>query len=223
MRPSTLEERFRAGDEAALPQVYRRYAGAMHATAYHLLGKHDLAADAVQQAFIQAWRAAATFDPGRGLQPWLYSITRRAAIDTYRRRRHEARTVSYDGSWSAEAEAAVEGPSMDSAWQAWQVRRALDRLHSDERRVLRLAYYEGLTQSEIAAVLGIAIGTVKSRTARAQRRLGELLAHLRDPAVEEPRDGNVIREPADAAGGTVARLGRSPGRDPARLGRRAEA
>jgi RNA polymerase sigma-70 factor (ECF subfamily) len=187
MHPTTLEEQFRAGDEAALPQVYRRYAGAMYATAYNLLGNRDLAADAVQQAFIQAWRAASSFDPARGLQPWLYSITRRAAIDTYRRQRREAQNVSYDESWSADAETAVDGPSLDSAWQVWQVRQALDRLHSDERRVLQLAYYEGLTQSEIAESLGIAIGTVKSRTARAQRRLAQLLEHLRDAAVEESR------------------------------------
>ena len=185
MQHTTLEEQFRAGDEAALPQVYRRYAGAMYATAYNLLGNRDLAADAVQQAFIQAWRAAASFDPGRGLQPWLYSITRRAAIDTYRRQRREARHVSYDESWAADVEASVEGPSLDAAWQVWQVRRALDRLHPDERRVLQLAYYEGLTQSEIAQVLGIALGTVKSRTSRAQRRIAELLGHLRDGAAEE--------------------------------------
>ncbi len=79
MQHTTLEEQFRAGDEAALPQVYRRYAGAMYATAYNLLGNRDLAADAVQQAFIQAWRAAASFvrrssgggpTPGPSRPPW---------------------------------------------------------------------------------------------------------------------------------------------------------
>jgi RNA polymerase sigma-70 factor, ECF subfamily len=187
MQLTTLEEQFRNGDEAALPQVYRRYAGAMYATAYNLLGNRDLAADAVQQAFIQAWRAAASFDPARGLQPWLYSITRRAAIDTYRRQRREALNVSYDDSWSADRELATEGPSLDSAWQVWQVRQALEQLHADERRVLELAYYQGLTQSEIAEALGIAIGTVKSRTSRAQRRLAQLLEHLRDDVAEELR------------------------------------
>ena len=90
MHQATLEEQFRNGDETALPRVYQRYAGAMYATAYNLLGNRDLAADAVQQAFIQAWRAAGSFDPARGLQPWLYAITRRAAIDTYRRQRRES-------------------------------------------------------------------------------------------------------------------------------------
>ena len=188
MHQATLEEQFRNGDETALPRVYQRYAGAMYATAYNLLGNRDLAADAVQQAFIQAWRAAGSFDPARGLQPWLYAITRRAAIDTYRRQRRESQHVSYDaatdGSRPDDRAFAVDGPSLDSTWQVWQVRQALDRLHPDERQVLRLAYHEGLTQSEIAEVLGVAIGTVKSRTARAQRRLAALLGHLRATAAE---------------------------------------
>jgi len=187
MHQATLEEQFRNGDETALPRVYQRYAGAMYATAYNLLGNRDLAADAVQQAFIQAWRAAGSFDPARGLQPWLYAITRRAAIDTYRRQRRESQHVSYDaatdGSRPDDRAFAVDGPSLDATWQVWQVRQALDRLHPDERRVIQLAYDDGLTQSEIADVLGVAIGTVKSRTARAQRRLAALLGHLR---VAEP-------------------------------------
>ncbi len=177
-----LEERFRAGDESALPEVYRRYAGALYATAYHLLGDADLAADAVQQAFLQAWRAAASFDPRRGLAPWLYAITRRAAIDAYRRQRRHATHVSLEESWSVGGEVATDGPSLDATWTVWQVRRALGQLHPDERRVLQLAYYAGLTQREVAAALGIAVGTVKSRTARAQRRLAELLGHVRDGA-----------------------------------------
>jgi RNA polymerase sigma-70 factor (ECF subfamily) len=178
----TLEERFRAGDEDAVRQAYRRYAGAMYATAFRLLGDRDLAADAVQQAFVQAWRSAPDFDPARGLKPWLYAITRRAAIDTYRRHRREAATVPYEASGPGERALATDGPSLDAAWETWQVRRALDDLHPDERQVLRLAYQESLTQSEIAEALGIAIGTVKSRTARAQRRLAGRLAHLRDRA-----------------------------------------
>ena len=191
MHQPTLEEQFRNGDETALPRVYQRYAGAMYATAYSLLGNRDLAADAVQQAFIQAWRAAGSFDPARGLQPWLYAITRRAAIDTYRRHRRESLHLSYDasagGSRPDDRAFAVDGPSLDTTWQVWQVRQALDRLHPDERRVLNLAYDEGLTQSEIAEVLGVAIGTVKSRTARAQRRLAGLLGHLRAAEPEAAR------------------------------------
>jgi RNA polymerase sigma-70 factor (ECF subfamily) len=110
----------------------------------------------------------------------LYAITRRAAIDVYRRERRSADQISLDNSWDLETTLYTEDPSMDDTWQAWQVREALEKLHPDERRVLQLAYYDGYSQSEIAKVLDVALGTVKSRTARAQRRLAELLTHLQD-------------------------------------------
>jgi RNA polymerase sigma-70 factor (ECF subfamily) len=177
---ASLGERFRTGDDGALPEMYRQFSGPMFSTALALLGDRELAADAVQQAFVQAWRAADRFDPDRELQPWLYAITRRTAVDVYRRNRRTAGQVSLDESWAVEAELATEGPSMESTWRVWQVRTALGKLHPDEREVLRLAYFEGSTQTEISDRLGLPLGTVKSRTARAQRRLAAVLGHLRD-------------------------------------------
>ncbi|GAB3933999.1 sigma-70 family RNA polymerase sigma factor [Kribbella albertanoniae] len=174
-----LGERFHRGDQTALTDMYRLYAGPMFATAFSMLGDREYAADAVQRAFVQAWQGAAKFDPSRELKPWLYAITRRAAIDVYRREHRSAKNLSLDVSWEAEALQA-DNPSLEDAWQAWQVREALEKLHPDERRVLQLAYFDGYSQSEIAKVLDVALGTVKSRTARAQRRLKELLDHLRD-------------------------------------------
>ncbi|SBT38711.1 RNA polymerase sigma factor [Micromonospora auratinigra] len=175
-----LERRFAAGDELVLHELYRRFSGPMYAAAYNVLGSRDLAADAVQQAFVQAWRAADRFDASREIQPWLYAITRRAAVDIYRRRRKIVSEVPFDESWSSAAELRDAGISLDATWQVWQVREALERLPPDERQVLQLAYYQGMTQSEIAAALSIALGTVKSRTFRAQRHLASRLAHLRD-------------------------------------------
>lgn len=190
MRPNThsgtsLEERFRVGDETALSEVYRLYSGAMFATALKLLGNRDLAAEAVQQAFVQAWRAARSFDPTRGLQPWLYAITRRTAVDVYRRQRRTAQEVRFDDAW-LETPAPDNGLTLESAWQVWQVREALDRLHPDERQVLQFAYYGGMTQSEVARELNLAVGTVKSRTARALRRLAQFLEHLQDDVDDDP-------------------------------------
>ena len=176
-----LEERFRNGDERALTDVYRRYSAPMFATALRLLGDREAAAEAVQQAFVQAWRGAAGFRADRDLQPWLYAITRRAAIDVYRREHRWSLHTPLEESRSAESECATEGPSLDDAWTVWQVRKALDQLHPVEREVLRLAYFDQLTQSEIAETLSVPLGTVKSRTARAQRRLAQLLGHLREP------------------------------------------
>lgn len=172
----SLGERFSQGDEVALSEMYRSFSSPMYGIALNMLGRHDLAADAVQRAFVQAWRASDRFDPERELRPWLYAITRRAAIDVYRRDRRVAGVLPLDGGVQ---DLAVDGPTLDDSWQAWQLHRALDQLHPDEREVLRLAYLRGHSQAEIAARLGIALGTVKSRTARALRRLADLLAHLR--------------------------------------------
>ncbi|GAB3934021.1 sigma-70 family RNA polymerase sigma factor [Kribbella albertanoniae] len=176
---SELGERFHRGDLSALPELYGQFGRLMYVAAYNMLGDRELASDAVQRAFVQAWQGAGGFDPARELKPWLYAITRRAAVDVYRRERRALANVSLDVSWEAEMQHATIA-SIEDTWQAWQVREALDKLHPDERRVIQLAYFDGFSQSEIARLLNVALGTVKSRTARAQRRLAELLSHLRE-------------------------------------------
>lgn len=158
-------------------EVYERWSPSMLATAMALLGDRLLAADAVQQAFVQAWLAADRFDPTRELQPWLYAITRRAAVDAYRRERRDPQLSLDDGRLP---DVAVESASLEEVWQSWQVLRALDQLRADDREVLRLAFYDQLTHREISVRLDIAVGTVKSRSSRALQRLATLLGHLRD-------------------------------------------
>ena len=176
MDDAELNARFRLGDEAAVRAVYARYGGAMFAVAMSTLGNRDLAAECVQQAFVKAWRAAQSFDPERELRPWLATITRRVAIDIYRR---EARTRSQT---LADADDVVMPIAFERTWEAFEVRAALDQLPADEREVVRLAHFEGMTHSEIATALGVPIGTVKSRSSRAHRRLASLLAHLVEAA-----------------------------------------
>jgi RNA polymerase sigma-70 factor (ECF subfamily) len=172
---------FAAGEEPAFAEIYQRYGGPMFAIALAIVGRRDLAADVVQQAFVQAWRAAASYSPDAAIAPWLFTITRRAAIDLWRReRRHfltreEHRVV----------DEVVPGPSLESVWEAWQVRQALEELPGDERDVVHLAYVEGLTQRETADRLAIPLGPVQSRSSRAHQRLGRLLAHLVD---EQPTE-----------------------------------
>jgi len=180
---ASLEARFHRGDETVISDIFRLYSGPMYAAAYSLLGDRDMAADAVQRAFVQAWQAASTYDPARALKPWLYAITRRAAIDVYRRERRHSENLSLDLFGYNEGETTTGTPltgepDLDAVWKTWQVREALDQLHPDERAVLQLAYYDGYSQSEIANLLNIALGTVKSRTSRAQRNLAALLDHL---------------------------------------------
>ncbi|MGX7826439.1 RNA polymerase sigma factor [Actinokineospora sp. 24-640] len=176
-----LAERFSRGEEYALVEVYRRFHRPMLSAAYGVLGDRELAAEAVQQAFVQAWRASASFDPSLRLSPWLYAIVRRAAIDVYRRGRRFAGEVPLD--LLADGVVVVDAPCLDQAWTVVQVHRAIAQMPPDEAQVVRLAYFHGLTHTEISAQLRIPLGTVKSRSARAHRRLAKLLAHLGEPAV----------------------------------------
>jgi len=166
--------RFCDGDQAAVAELYARYGRAVFTVAYGSLGDGGLAEEAVQQTFLQAWRAAERFDPDRDPGPWLYAIARRVAVDLYRReRRHES--VDWD-----EPEVAVLSPSFEGTWEAWEVRTALDKLSPEEQEVLRATHYLGLTHEETAAGLGVPVGTVKSRSHRAHRHMAALLAHLEE-------------------------------------------
>lgn len=171
-----LTTRFRLGDEAAVRVIYQRYGGAMFAVAMSMLPNRELAAECVQEAFVKAWRGSTSFDPERELRPWLATITRRVAVDIYRR---EARTRSEP---RADVDNTVVPIAFERTWEAFEVRAALDQLPSDEREVVRLAHFEGLTHSEIADKLRVPVGTVKSRSFRAHRKLAGLLAHLVEAA-----------------------------------------
>lgn len=169
----SVEERFAAGDEAVLAEVFDAYAGPMLAVAASLLGDRRLAEEAVQQAFVQAWRAATSFDPARPLGPWLRSIVRRTAIDLWRReRRHQARNLDDVAPLDLPV---TEPPSIDAASDVWTLRQAIDALPPASREVVRLAHLEQLTQPEIAERLGVPLGTVKSRTHSAYRQLAAAL------------------------------------------------
>jgi RNA polymerase sigma-70 factor (ECF subfamily) len=171
---TTLVEDFRAGDPDAVRAVYRRYAGAVHTVARSVVGPDEaLCADVVQQTFTKAWRAARTFDSDRSLGPWLYAIARRTAIDALRSERRPTR-----GDHAPETDVEVVTLSFEQAWEAHEVRSALDDLPPDEREVVRLAHLLGLSHAEVADRLGVPLGTVKSRMHRAHRRLAAALAHL---------------------------------------------
>lgn len=180
--PPELVRRFVDGDVEAVRAVHRRYAGALYAVARSMTSDRELAADAVQNAFVKAWRAADRFDPDRSLGPWLYAIARRATIDAIRRERRPTR-----GDHDPVTDVAVTTMSFERTWEVFEVRHALDQLPSDEREVLRLTRLVGMTQAEAAAHLGLPVGTVKSRTHRAVGRLRELLAHVPDQAGSDER------------------------------------
>ncbi len=172
-----LIARFRAGDEAAVRAIHQRYAGAVRTVARSMMSDPELVSEVVQQTFIKAWRAIDSFDEGRDFAPWLYSIARRTAIDVLRT---EKRPTT--GDHEPETDVAVTSISFERTWEIYEVRQAIDALPGEEREVVRLSHLMGLTHPEIAERLGIPVGTVKSRSGRANKRLHVALQHLQRPA-----------------------------------------
>lgn len=165
-------EQFRQGDALAVKAVYDEFGGPVFALSLSVLRDRDLAADATQQTFFKAWKAAATYDPEREFRPWIYAIARRTAIDIYRKRR---RLVP-----SEDVDVVFVSPGLEVTWEVFEVRSALDKLPDAERIVVQLSHLEGLTHPEIAERLGIPVGTVKSRSHRARQRLASLLSHVNE-------------------------------------------
>jgi len=175
-----LARRFAEGDPDSIRGIYQSHGGLVYSIAYKVLGDAGLAEDATQQTFVQAWRAAGTFDPARSMDAWLARIARRAAIDVYRRERRHRGAETID---DADPALAVTPPSVEQLSDVWEVRQALEKLPDQDRELVRLQHYGELTHAEIASRLDIPLGTVKSRSFRAHRRLAGLLGHLR----AEPR------------------------------------
>jgi RNA polymerase sigma-70 factor (ECF subfamily) len=191
-----------AGDESALAELYDRHADAAFRLSYRLLGDRGLAEEVVQETMLAVWEKAEGYDPGiASLAAWLMTITRNRSIDRLRARSRRPGPLTLgaagdprdargqtldaaieDGRLVAAAPAPLDPEALvDAAWLREAVRDALDGLPLPERRALELAYYEELTQSEIAARLGWPLGTVKTRTRRALYRLRTVLADALGP------------------------------------------
>ena len=163
------------GDTRALAALYDRHAPLMLGLARRIVGGKPEAEDIVHDVFVEAWRRAADYDEGRGsVKAWLLLRTRSRAID-HRKSAGVARTVpTGDTTWLASL---IDPREDDSeAPDRARVRRVLARLSVEQREVLLLGYFEGLSSSEIASQVGIPIGTVKSRVAAALSALRAALA-----------------------------------------------
>ncbi len=167
---SGLWQRVVDGDRAALGQLYDRYGGLMLAVARRIMGDSRESEDLVHDVFLEAWRQAADFDPARGsVRAWLVLRLRSRALDR-RKSAGFARVDSLDADPGFQARAQdSEDPALSSDRHA--IRRAILDLPVEQRQVLMLGYFEGLSSSEIAERLGTPIGTVKSRVAAAMTRL----------------------------------------------------
>ena len=174
---AVLVARIAAGDEAALGDLYARYAPVLLGLARRVLGDTADAEEVLQEVFIHAWRRAGRYDPERSsVSTWLALITRSRAIDRLRSRRSADRTAE-----AARQDSPLEHESPRATGTVLirerraRIAAALADLPPEQRRVLELAYFGGMTQSEIAAATGIPLGTVKTRTLLALKKLRESL------------------------------------------------
>ncbi len=172
-----LLARIRAQDESALATLYDRYSGLVYTLALRILGDRDLAEEILQDTFLRCWDNAELFDPQRGrVAGWLMGVARNRAIDVLRGRQHQAR-LRERGTLADDP--APPEPSQSDESEAvalrYTIRGALAALSTGQRQALELAYYGGLTQSEIAQSLGEPLGTIKTRIRDGIGRLRDLL------------------------------------------------
>ena len=159
------------GDSGAFELLYRRYSRPVFALALRRLGDRGRAEDAVQETFASIWRSAGSYRSERGPgAPWLYAVARNAIVD----RRRSLGPVSAEAVDEPSSEAGPDERA-ESSWTSWRVHRALAELPEQERKLIELAYWGGLSQSEIADFVGIPLGTVKTRTRSALSRLADAL------------------------------------------------
>ena len=164
------------GDEDALAELYDRVGRIAYGLALRILRDERHAEDAVQEAFLQVWRSAATFRPERAkASTWVLTLVHRRAVDLVRREeRRQADPLTDEAATTVQDSAQTD----EAAWLRFErerVQTALKQLPDLQREALELAYYGGFSQSELAERLGVPLGTIKSRMFAGLARLRELL------------------------------------------------
>jgi len=170
---AALLARVANADRDAFEVLYRRYVRSFFGLALRRLRDRAQAEDVTQEAFTAVWRSAESYRPERGSAGgWLYTVARNAIVD--RMRRNSRVDMSSELPEVASPESGPDEQA-EEAYRAWRVHRALEELNPNEREVIELAYWSGLSQSEVANFLGQPLGTVKTRTRSALARLADVL------------------------------------------------
>jgi len=184
LRDGQLVELVAQKDAGALEALYERYGRAAYSLARRILTEETLAQDVVQEVFLSLWRDARRFDAGRGtVATYLLSMTHHRAVDVVRREENLRRWRTSDAGLEAEADpkARVED-EVEASERRAEVRAALAELPAAQREALLLAYFGGYTQREVAALVGVPLGTVKTRMAAGMRKMKQA---LQDAGTEE--------------------------------------
>lgn len=169
---SVLVTRVRSGDEKAMAQLYDRYSPVVYGVASRVLGNAEAAEDVLQEVFLQLWRTPESFEAGRGsLAGWLAMISRNRAVDILRKRRPQVDIDDIDVPLVTDfAESADNGRFLG------KIRGVLENIPAQQRSALEMAFFDGLTHTEIAQKTGEPIGTIKTRIRSAVLHLREALS-----------------------------------------------
>ena len=174
-----LLRRIGAGDLRSFEELYRRFSGMLFATIFRILNQQEAAEDVLQEVFLQIWEKAPLYDPVRGKPlTWIVTLARNKAIDRLRstQRSHRLQSeVEREAQAFDPAEERNSADTLEAVEQGKLVREAVRKLSKDQREAISLAFFSGLTQTEIAERLGEPLGTVKARIRRGMMRLREVL------------------------------------------------
>jgi RNA polymerase sigma-70 factor (ECF subfamily) len=177
VRDADLFRRIASGDEEAFRALFRRYAPTALALARRIVRQQNLAEEVMQEVFLSLWREGDRFDARRGTaRAWVMGMVHKRAVDAVRREESQRRRAD-----EASVPEAVDDPAdevaedLDRPHERRAVRAALDTLPPDQRQVIELMYFDGLSQTRIAERLSLPLGTVKSRARLAMRRLRGVL------------------------------------------------
>ena len=170
-------------EHPALAELYDRYGRSAYGLARRIVRDDTLAEDAVQEAFLALWRTASRFVPERGkASTWILTLVHRRAVDLVRREERR-RAAPLEGTEEPDERALAADEEIELSDRRRLVQEALRQLPDEQREALELAYYGGLTQTELAERLGVPLGTIKSRMFTGLRRLRDLLA---EAGLDEP-------------------------------------
>lgn len=169
-----LVARLQRGDQSAVQELYVEHGGRVVSYLAYVLRDRVAADDVCQEVFVEVWRKGGSYDPDRGsLNGWIMTIARTRAIDQLRKRVPEPRDTTIPGAAVVEPE--DPAAAMEVVDDRWRMAALLDELPAEQATTLRLRFHGDMSQSEIAEAMDVPLGTVKTRMARALKRLRELM------------------------------------------------